>query len=165
MTAAAETSNPSVWRGRGIWIALALSVTLNVFFLGGLVWSMMAPPPAPPQDFAQRLGSAARGLDLSPDQRKAFRSFAVAARDIRGELRSSNAPLMRGIWDEMAKPQPDTALIAKLGDQALENRREFQRKMSSNLLTFLATLSPDQRKRFTEMAVSREQRREAPPQH
>ena len=42
-----------------------------------------------------------------------------------------------------------------LADKALENRRTYQRAMATNLLTFLATLTPDQRKTFTDNAMPR----------
>lgn len=152
MTVAAEISGRGARRGWALWIALALSLTLNVFVLGGLFWSMMAPPREAP---AERLVAAARTLDLTPDQQAALRQFASNARQMRRSLIETNAPLFRQMWTEMAKPQPDETEIARLTNSALENRRLFQRKMTANVMTFLATLSPDQRQRFAELAMRR----------
>lgn len=153
MTALAEASAPAARRRPWLWVALALSLTLNLFVLGGLVWSMMAPrhPPGP----AERLIMAARSLALTPEQRTALDTFGAELRELTLGLRAANAPLMRQMWSEMANPQPDQAAVLRLADQALENRRAYQRNMASNLMTFLGTLSPDQRKRFTEMAARR----------
>jgi Spy/CpxP family protein refolding chaperone len=156
VTSATEAASASMWRGRGVLIALALSITLNVFVLGGLMWSMVAPPPSPPTgNLASRLNAAARRLELSPEQRQAFRHFAADARAVREELRQNNAPVMRQIWAEMAKPQPDQAAINNLSDQAVENRRAYQRKMATNLMTFLGSLTPEQRERFATFAMRR----------
>lgn len=150
----AEISGRGTRRGWAIWIALALSLTLNVFVLGGLFWSMMAPPRGmpPPTD---RLVAAARTLDLTPSQQEALRQFARTARDLRRSLADMNAPLFHQLWSEMEKPQPDQAEVARLADAALENRRAFQHKMTDNVMTFLATLTPGQRQRFAEMAMRR----------
>lgn len=142
-------------RGWAIWIALALSLTLNVFVLGGLFWSMMAPRHMPPPPAADRLVAAARTLDLTPAQQDALRQFARTARDLRRGLADTNTPIFHQLWSEMAKPQPDQAEISQLADSALENRRAFQHKMTANVMAFLATLTPDQRQRFAEMAMRR----------
>jgi uncharacterized membrane protein len=150
----AEAASPAARRGRGLWIALALSLTLNLFFIGGLAWSMMKAPPRPPTP-VEHLISAGRSLDLNDDQRTALRAFGVQARELSLGLRAANAPLMRQMWEEMAKPAADQGSISHFADQALDNRRDYQRKMTANLMTFLATLSPDQRKRFAEIASRR----------
>jgi Spy/CpxP family protein refolding chaperone len=160
MTATAGLSDRSASRGRGLWIALALSLTLNLFVIGGLVWSMMAPPPPRAEGAAERLVIAAHSLDLNPDQRSALGTFAATARELTQGLRRANAPLMQAMWAEMEKTQPDQAAISDLADQALENRRAYQRKMATNLIGFLATLSPDQRKQFAEIASRRPGHRE-----
>ena len=63
----------------------------------------------------------------------------------------------------MAKAQPDPAAISKLIDTALDNRRAFQGKMTANLMTFVATLTPDQRQRFAELALRRPGAQHAAP--
>jgi len=64
---------------------------------------------------------------------------------------------LQQVWDEMAKPAPDQALIARLTDQTSQHRLDYQREMTGYLVTFLATLSPEQRSRFTELAFHRPQ--------
>jgi Spy/CpxP family protein refolding chaperone len=145
-------------RGWGLWVALALSLTLNLFVLGGLGWSMMNRPlPAPggPQRFIE----IGRSLDLSGDQRAALRDFGAGARELTRGLRDANAPLIHSMWSEMGKPQPDQAAIQTLADQVLDNRRNFQHKMAQNLLAFLAVLTPEQRERFVDRAMEPPDRR------
>ena len=82
MTAVAEAANPTERHGRWLRVALALSLTLNLFVVGGLVWSMVWAPPHPPPNPVERLIGAARALDLNPDQRDALRTFSIEAREL-----------------------------------------------------------------------------------
>ena len=61
----AEISGRGPRHGWAIWIALALSLTLNVFVAGGLFWSMDVARPLGPEAPADRLVADARTLDLS----------------------------------------------------------------------------------------------------
>lgn len=147
-----EGVSHGVRASRGLWVALALSLTLNIFALGGLVWPIVSGEPPRQAGPIERLVSDARTLDLTADQKAALQVFSAAARRANQGLREANAPLMRSMWDEMAKPQPDSARIASIIDQVLDHRRSFQQTMSTNLITFLATLSPDQRHSFADKA-------------
>jgi uncharacterized membrane protein len=141
--------------GRGLWIALALSLTLNIFMLGGIAWPLLVGGPPRQLGPIERLVVDARTLDLNADQKVALTTFVAAARRANQGLRQANAPLMADLWDEMAKTQPDTAQISSIIDKVLDHRRTFQQTMSANLLTFLATLTPEQRERFAERARQR----------
>jgi Spy/CpxP family protein refolding chaperone len=138
--------------GRGLWAALALSLTLNIFVLGGLAWPIIRGAPSRPPGPIERIIGEARTLDLTADQKAALATFGAAARRANQGLRQANAPLMTEMWDEMAKPQPDTARVSSIIDQVLDHRRAFQQTMSTNLLTFLATLTPQQRQNFADRA-------------
>jgi uncharacterized membrane protein len=162
LTVTAEISGRGPRHGWAIWIALALSLTLNVFVAGGLFWSMMARPLGPEAP-ADRLVAAARTLDLTPDQQAALRQFARTSRELRRTLADTNAPIFRQVWTEVVKAQPDPAAISKLMDTAADNRRAFQGKMTANLTTFVATLTPEQRQRFAELAMRRPGAQHPPP--
>jgi Spy/CpxP family protein refolding chaperone len=155
MTAAAELSTRAPARGRGLWVALAVSLTLNIFVIGGLAWSMFAVPPPPAANPAERLIDAANSLNLTAEQHAALGKFAAGARDTTRSMRQANAPLMRDMWTEMGKPTPDEQKLSGLADQALDNRRTYQHQMAANLRSFLATLTLDQRKEFSELAMRR----------
>ncbi|HEV8016096.1 MAG TPA: periplasmic heavy metal sensor [Stellaceae bacterium] len=141
MTSLADTGHKAGWRGRLVWLALALSLTLNVCFLGGLAWMRLHPPPPP----LVRMEHFAGTLNLNDDQHHAFDQFLRTIR-VRGRyVRETNQALTDDLWDEIAKPTPDSAAIAKLADQINSNREGFQRDVSAALDVFVKTLSPEQR--------------------
>lgn len=150
MIAVAEMADSTPRRRLGLWIALALSLTLNVCLVGGLVWAMVAlePMPAP----AERFIAVGRSLHLDGPQRAALAAFETTAREASRTLRESNAPVMQKIWNEMAQAKPDEATISRLTDEAIQNCRAYQGAMTTGLLKFLATLSPEQRSQFARLA-------------
>lgn len=152
MTTLAEAGRRTGRHGRLLRIALALSLTLNVFFVGGLIWvkTFMHPPP-PPLERMQRLGDT---LNLSADQHRAFEQFVRTIRQHARTAREANLPLLRQIWAEIAKPTPDDDQVAKLGEQVNGNRAAFQREVSVALLSFIKTLTPEQRGQLAQLAGS-----------
>lgn len=156
MTSLAEPAAKAGPRGRLLWLALALSLTLNICFVGGLVWSrmtawhMLTP--------AERMQQVAQEFHLTPDQRDAFRQFVLQIHQRTMQLRESNGPLVQRIWEELGKPQPDQDAIGKLMDEATENRHAYQRSMIVVLGHFLASLSPEQRAQFIDRVKRPEDR-------
>jgi uncharacterized membrane protein len=143
MTSIAESGQRATGRGRWLRIGLAVSLTLNVCFVAGLVWSKLAfHPPMPPMERIQRLGQT---LGLDDGQRLAFDQFVRVIR-LRGRFaRESNQPLLQQLWGEIGKPTPDDGAVAHLGDQIETNRVAFQKEASAALMDFIKTLKPDQR--------------------
>lgn len=150
MTVAAEAPARVRRGGQGVWVALALSLTLNVFLVGGLGWAMFEGQRVLPP--TQRFLVVGRSLGLNATQRAALHNFALTAHEAGAKLRQGNEPLMREIWDELAKPNPDQTAIQHDADSLLQNRRDYQHAMTQGLIAFLATLSPNQRDRFTALA-------------
>jgi uncharacterized membrane protein len=141
MTILADSGQKAGRGSRLLWIALALSLTLNICFLAGLAWMHIHAPP-PPLVRMQHFGDS---LNLNGDQRAAYDHFLRTLR-LRGRsVREGNQPLIQNLWSEIAKPTPDTAAIAKLGDQINGNREAFLREVSSALDAFIKTLTPEQR--------------------
>jgi len=141
MTTLAESGQKAGRRGRLLWIALALSLTLNVCFLAGLAWMHIHAPASP----IVRMRHFGDSLNLNNDQRQAYDQFLRTLR-LRGRFtRESNQPLIQNLWSEIGKPTPDTAAIAKLADQVNSNREGFLREVSAALDTFIKTLTPEQR--------------------
>ncbi|HXR86129.1 MAG TPA: periplasmic heavy metal sensor [Stellaceae bacterium] len=141
MTTLAESGQKAGRGGRLLWIALALSLTLNVCFLAGLVW-MHIHRPASPIVRMQHFGDS---LNLTADQRQAYEQFLGTLRQRGRSVREGNQPLIQNLWSEIAKPTPDTTAIAKLADQVNGNREAFLREVSSALDAFIKTLTPEQR--------------------
>lgn len=148
MTSLAAGGLRSGSRGWLLWLALVVSLVLNAFLIGTLVWWVTASRMLTPAERFQQIG---RELKLSEDQRDAFQQFIIEMRRNGRQLRESNEPLIQKIWQEQAKPQPDLATIDQLIDQSNENRRVFQKTMAAALTHFLANLSPDQRSQFVQL--------------
>jgi uncharacterized membrane protein len=150
VTSVADADARPSGRGRLVWVALALSLTLNVFFVVGLLWFRLgAPPMLTP---AERLAATEQELNLTADQRGAFQKFVHEVRQHSRHLRESNQPLIQQVWQELAKPQPDQALMGRLIDEATDNRHTYQKDMAEVLAGFLAGLTPEQRARFIALA-------------
>ena len=153
MTSLAEASGRRAAGGWLVWLALAVSLTLNVFFVGGLVWSHFNVPP--PRTALQRFQLVAAELQLTGPQKEAFEHFAVEMRRSGMQLHEGVQPLMQHVWEELGKAQPDEAALARSVDQITDNRRAYQHHLTQGLTRFLATLSPEQRARFIELARQR----------
>ena len=149
MTSVAQGSATGGSRGRLVVWLLALSLAVNLCFLGAMVWLRVTVPGMPTPH--QRMQLIAEELTLNPDQRDAFQQFVIEMRRTTRQLRESNAPLVQRAWDELAKPTPDQAVIAQLIDKTSDNRRTYQKSMSVALGRFLGELTPDQRSRFSEL--------------
>jgi Spy/CpxP family protein refolding chaperone len=159
VTSLAEAAPKSSMRGRLVWVALALSLTLNVFFVAGLLWFQVAGQPM--HTPAERIAATASELNLTAEQRDDFQQFVHEVQEHSRHLRESNQPLIQQVWDELAKPQPDQALIARLVDEATDNRHTYQKEMATVLTQFLAVLSPEQRAQFVALAKRQQDQRAA----
>jgi Spy/CpxP family protein refolding chaperone len=145
MTSVADGGTATASRGRLLWAALILSLLVNAFFLGSAAWWVSSWHRMTP---AERFQQVVRELRLNNDQRDAFQVFVITARRGTRQLFESNRPLLGKVWDELGKPKPDQDEIAKLVDQATNNRRTYQKSMTAALAQFLSDLSPEQRERF-----------------
>ncbi len=150
MTAPVEgATSPPPRKGRLVTVALALSLALNVFFVGGLAYSKFVRPTPP-------LIALGRELKLEPDQRKAFQGFVQVVRSKGAVLRETNLALGRQIWDELAQPKPDAQKLTTLFTDIANNRRDYQTAVGAALLPFLETLSIEQREHFIEIGKRRQ---------
>jgi len=130
-------------------VALALSLALNVFFIGGLLYSKFVRPTPP-------LIQLGRELNLEPDQRKAFQSFLKVVWSKGAALRDDNLKIGQQIWDELSQAKPDAQKLSALFAQVANNRRDYQTAVATALLPFLETLSLEQRERFIEISKRRQ---------
>ena len=67
------------------------------------------------------------------------------------QMRETVEPLMNAAWSEIAKPEAEEANVVRLFDEAGQTRRSFMRELTPITLSFLATLSPEQRAKFVEL--------------
>jgi len=133
-----------------LWVALTLSLVLNLCFVAGALWIHIQgpPPPATPAERLQRIGAE---LALDPQQRQAFERYSENLRTHMQQMRETVEPLMSAAWSELAKPDADPAAAARLFDEAGQARHGMQRELLMPTLAFLATLSPEQRAKFVEL--------------
>ena len=133
-----------------LWVLLALSVALNLFFVAGALWIRFQGPP--PLNLEQRLQRMGAQLDLGPQQKPAFEQYFQTVHTRMQEMRDAVEPLMNRAWSELAKPGADETTVMRLFDEAAEKRRSVRRELTASTLSFLATLSPEQRAKFVVLA-------------
>lgn len=146
-----------------LWVALTLSLVLNLCFVAGALWIRIQGPalPASPAERLQRIGTE---LALDPQQRQAFERYSETVRTHMQQMRETVEPLMSAAWSELAKPDADQATAARRFDEAGQARRALQRELLTPTLAFLATLSPEQRAKFVELFHQRPKGWGQPPQ-
>jgi uncharacterized membrane protein len=147
-----------------LWkVLLALSLALNLFFVIGAGWIRIhAPAPMPSPD--DRLAQMAGELNLNSQQRQAFVHYSQTMRGLLQSMHNEVQPLIASAWSELGKPQTDEAAVMQLFDRAAQQRRNFVREITTTTLSFLATLSPEQRAQFMKLAHQRP-RPWSPPDH
>jgi len=112
------------------WILFALSVTLNVFFLGGYYYK---------RTFDQRLLANEQArvryvmdqLHFDPEQRDRFQAFREHTRERQHTMFRANHPVIDNLWREIEKPQPDTAQLDDYINTLTANRLAFQRAQTT----------------------------------
>ncbi len=153
MTVASLAARGGV-RQQLLWVLVALSVALNLFFIVGALWIRIHGPPQAlsPAERLQRIGTQ---LSLDRQQKEAFDRYADTVRARMQLMHNTVDPLMGDAWAEVAKPKPDEASVVRLFDEAGQTRRSFMRELAPVTLSFLATLSPEQRAKFVELIRQR----------
>jgi uncharacterized membrane protein len=137
---------------RGLWIALFVSLALNLFIVGGLVGAHLSgmrlrpappgPPPRPPIVAAIRSLPPERQQAWRDANRQSRQTFAPRMR----EARQLSRQAMRRFGEE---PFPRDAILTDL-TQARALELEGRSAMDQRLVDFAATLSPAERARFGE---------------
>jgi Spy/CpxP family protein refolding chaperone len=151
-TGAARTGQ---WPSRGLLLAvLAVSVVLNLFFIAGAAWTRIEAPRRA-HTIEQRYARMANELDLNAQQRADFDRYVTAMRARIEKMQGKVSPVLGAAWEAAAKPQADAAEVQRLFDDAFHTRREFQHEAVSQTLDFLATLTPEQRRKFVHLARER----------
>ena len=133
-------------RPRILASVLAVSVALNLFFVGGALWTRLhAPQPLTASERFHKLGQS---LNLSPPQQTAFDQYVAALVSRNNRVRQATEPLMDEAWAEIAKPDPDQAKVLQLLDDFSAQRREVMHQAVGATLSFLAILTPEQKEKF-----------------
>lgn len=148
MTLASTTVRGSA-RRHLVSLLVALSVALNFCFIAGALWIRIHGPP--PVNVAERLQRVGAELDLDPQQKEAFSRYSTAVREQMRQMRQAVDPIVGNAWSEVAKTDADEAKVVQLFDEAAQTRRKYLREIAPLTLSFLTTLSPEQRTKFVEL--------------
>jgi uncharacterized membrane protein len=137
------------------WVLLAISVALNVFFVGGhLYFKRMAHAHGMPDSVAA-LPHGVERLELTAEQRQALVKLRADTRERVRQSRPMDKEIGLALLDELMKPQRQPATIESLARQLGERRHAHVRPTLDDFAGFLATLSPQQRTRVRELAEQR----------
>lgn len=131
------------------WVLFALSLTLNVFFLGGYYSKRL---------WDQRLaGGEEQGryisetLKFDADQRQRFTEMRQRARERQREASRTNRPIIESLWREIEKPEPNVSQLDGYIDRLTATRQGFHREQLRDLMAFAKTLDEKQRHEFLEL--------------
>ena len=130
MTFAAQVTR-KVTRQPLLWVALTLSLVLNLCFIAGAAWIRIHGP-APPTTAEERFQRIGAELALDPQQQQAFDRYTEAVRIHMQRMREAVDPLISAARTELAKPNGDEATVVRLVDEAAQRCRFWRYCRSSN---------------------------------
>ncbi|MBX6369964.1 MAG: periplasmic heavy metal sensor [Rhodospirillales bacterium] len=140
---------------RWLWVALGVSLALNVLAGGYVAGSLWTREHRGPEGIAGE-------LHLDAAQHAAFERHLRSMREGYRRYRDETRPLLQKALRELAKPQPDEAAVEQILEEGLSKRRALQQEHTRSTRAFLETLTPEQRERFVELMSRRMERRERP---
>jgi Spy/CpxP family protein refolding chaperone len=153
---------------RLITVALALSLLLNAFFVGGFVYRgwvgplpfeqrMLPPPPPPPPPGARpsALEAVAGDLNLDPKQRQALSGVFEQHSQVRREHSREMQKVRDQIVAEYKRIPLDQARLAPLIDKLGDLRADQQKETVRALSQMEAQLDPEQRVKMHQLLVDR----------
>ena len=153
MTAQSETPQPDRPRskpGRGLWIALAISLAFNLAVVGLVAGAMLRDGPGMRGAMVRDLGFGPFTEALSREDRRAMReSLFERAPDIREARRVQRADLEGLVALLRAEPFDAVAFAARMAEQ--QARMERQLRLGQEVLQErVAQMSPEARRGFAD---------------
>lgn len=141
-------------KGKLVWILLGVSLAANLFFAAGAIYSFYGGEHRG-RYTAVSIDSVAERLTLSPAQRDALQALRDQARDSprpsREEYQQRRASFLAGL----AAPEFNRAAMQAMMEERRARRQERILGRAEALHGYLATLDPEQRAGFLEMARER----------
>lgn len=147
----AMSTNPSY--GRLLPILLVVSLVANVFFIAGAAYSFATKQRV--FGSGDRIAHVSEQLALNDSQETALRDLRREASERRQALRDNFGELRQAMLAEIAKPEFDRAAVVALLQRRSQERAEVFTDISAGLHGFLASLTPEQRETFLELAQER----------
>ena len=138
-----------------IWKALfALSVALNLFFVVGALW-IRVHAPAPMASAEDRFEQMAGELGLNAAAKASICAlFGNHARAIASNAQGGTAFGCSRLVGGGSSRAPIETKVMQLLDQAAQERRGYVRDLTTTTLSFLSTLSQQQRDEFIKLGPS-----------
>ena len=136
------------------WALFAVSLALNLFFLGGVGYSWMTTGRLVESPDA-RLDTVAEQLALSEAEKQGLIDLRGRLREVWSATRSQNGRWRATALEVLADDEFDRAEAMRLTRERYELRGTAVVDSMQELHGYLATLSPDQRRQFVDMAQDR----------
>lgn len=141
-------------RTRWLWLCLAASLALNVFFVGGVAYKRMSGDEVA-DDWRRPAVDLNAELDLSEAQQAGLAALREQAMARREAMRGSWQEGRKALLAELAKPELDRARLSALMADGMTRRSGAFEAMLVDLHAYLQTLSPEQRTRLLTLAEDR----------
>jgi Spy/CpxP family protein refolding chaperone len=122
------------------WIALGLSLTLNVVMV---VDQRFGEAPPPPKVNAER--QLADEMHLTEAQLESYQFYRQQLRDMTGATRLENQDDIEAYYEELAAPNPDIQKLDALLQQINHRRAHLQVSQTAATVKFMTVLDPNQR--------------------
>ncbi len=135
------------------WILLAVSLVANAVLAGAVYTLTSTADPAAKR--VAHVESVIQRLGLSPEQRDGLLALREKARQGRKGSREGHESRRAAFIAELGKPTFDRAAVLALMEARSAERRARIVDVAQDLHAYLATLSPEQRRKFLAMARER----------
>lgn len=122
------------------WIALVLSLTLNVVMVVDQRFGGTTPPPK-----VNAEKQLADEMHLSETQLESYQYYRQQLRDMTGATRLENEEDIEAYYEEMATANPDIQKLDALLQQINKRRAHLQINQTAATVKFMAVLDPNQR--------------------
>ena len=144
-------------KGKLVWILLGVSLAANLFIAAGALYSFYGAGGQDHRGWRTKVSveDVAERLALSPAQSAALEALREEARNRPRPNREDREGRRAAFLAELAKPEFDRAGMHALMAERMEGRQERILDRAGALHGYLATLSPEQRAGFLEMAGER----------
>lgn len=136
---------------RFLWALLVLSLALNVFFVGGVIYEKFSGDQAELESDVA-VSSLASDLGLNDEQRQALLDLREKIRGHWQDARSASDSIREEMLGALSNPTFDEAAMQDLATRRYEPRSAAIVATSKDLHDYLMTLSDSQRIQFLDMA-------------
>ena len=149
------------------WVLFALSLSLNVFFVGGHFYNRSTVTPqaggpigsqagrTAPKPPAARTRISIERLGLDVAQRGDFKAFRTDVLKQGNRFRLRSRKHVERLWAELEKKRPSKKVIDRSLRRIYDRGYTFQRRAAAKAVAFMAKLDANQKARFLELAKSR----------